>query len=485
MRQGVLLLFDLLKQCELIFSAEPATFREVAANVHIEIESVVGSLPDAHSLQGFIDGIMERDDLRIDIISLVEFSYHSDNKDEWQSNYKEFIDTLNEDDKAEIKINILKKYENHVVSIYSFRKFWEYYGCCDVLQLMRYFSDELKSHQFLRFDVIDTDICLLTHSIGFWSANYTRFVQDISRKNLIKKCETASLFLNRTDIRLIPMDFEILDKSGDTQIAEDIFGKLETLLSLLHLANSSYIADNTIVVQFSPEHSGYDYPINDVFDNRFICEIFKWAFNSENIIEKFGIVRNVINENIKTAEQVKTIDSRMLSSIKSNYMLYQNKTLEHYIEVKKDISKYIVEATRQLQEILHSLADGIKNNFIAVVLFFITTMLTDKIDWKDFILSKKLDDEVKLVFIIFVIASFCYLGVSVFSFFLKYHLYKADYKRLRDNYIGVLDDNDLENAFKKDEAFKASIKRIKIYSGIICFLWVLFLILILIWVIYK
>ena len=475
-------MFDLLKQSELVFGSEPSTFREIASDVHIEIDSVVGDLPDGNTLQIFINNIMERDNLRIDIKSFEDFSYNANNKDDWQSEYKSFIDALKDDDEVKIKVNIDKKYENHTISIYSFRKFWEYYSRCDVLQLMKFFTDEFKTHQFLRFDVLDTNVCFYTHSIGFCSADEAWPVQIILRNDWIQKCETASLFLNRTDIRLTPMDFEILDKSGDTQIAEVIFRKLETLLSLLHLANSSYITDNTIVVQFSPEHSGFDYPIYGFFDNRFICDIFKWAFKGENITEKFGIVRNVINANSKTADQIKTIDSSILNSIKSNYMLYQNKTLEHYVKVKNDISKYIVETTQQLQEILHSVVDGLKNNFIAVILFFITTLLTDKINWNDFISYDSLDDDVKPVIYIFLIASFCYLGVSIFSLFLKYHFYKIDYKRLRDNYSSVLDENDLDNAFTHDDAFKASIIRIRIYSIITCVLWVLFLLIIFFWV---
>ena len=96
-------------------------------------------------------------------------------------------------------------------------------------------------------------------------------------------------------------------------------------------------------------------------------------------------------------------------------MLYQSNTLDQYIELKKSISDYIVESTNRTHEILYSLFDGLKNNFLTTIMFLITVILTESLDWDDFLHTGTINSDLKTVIIIFLIVSSVYLIVSVIS----------------------------------------------------------------------
>jgi hypothetical protein len=244
------------------------------------------------------------------------------------------------------------------------------------------------------------------------------------------------------------------------------------------LANSSYIANEKIVLQFSPTQSGFDYEINTIIDNRHICQLFKWAFDGDNTVERSGIARNVICLNCKNSEQILAINEDILNSVKSNYLLFQKKTTEQYIEMKNQISEFIVNASKQLQEIIHDLIDGLKNNFIAVIMFLITIILTDSIDWDDIIRTGGLNKDLVFVINIFYVASIAYLVVTFVAMIVKWTFLKAGYKQLKDNYKEVLDEKDLEKAFNDDNVIKKAKRKIIISSMIIGVVWIIFLIII-------
>lgn len=466
-------MFNLLERSKQLFNGESFSYYEAASEVHIEMDSLVKYLPSETILSELIENISIRDLLSINVDSVESFKYSTGETD-WKSYYKKFLDQCEGEDPAKIKIHIEKRFgDNNILSIYSFDRFWEHYGN-NLNIVISYLSDCLKKHPYLRFDVFDKPVKLQTASIGFCSQEDIWTTQ-FSRDAALIKCENISQFFNRTNISLTPMDFEILQSSGEIQIAEQVFRKLETLFSVLHLADTSYIMDDKVNIQFSAEYIRINYPLALQTANQDICNIFKWAYNEDNSIDKFVIARNVIGAKCKNTNEVSLIDRSMLNSIKSNYTIFQRKTTQQYIEMKKDISNFIIGSSQQMQEIIRSLADGLKNNFIAVMMFFITTILTDSLDWDVLLTSGKISDDLRSIMIFILIASSVYLIVSVAMTMLKWSFYKGDYNRLKDNYSSLLNQEDINEAFNGDKNIKTIKKRTMIVSIIICTAWVVLL----------
>ena len=175
----------------------------------------------------------------------------------------------------------------------------------------------------------------------------------------------------------------------------------------------------------------------------------------------------------------------MLSAIKSNYTIFQRKTTQQYIDMKKDISDFIVGTSQQMQEVTSSLIDGLKNNFIAVMMFFITTILTDSLDWEMLLKSGEISDDLCNIVILILIASTLYLIVSVFMAIYKWSFYKGNYLRLKGNYSDLLSEEDINKAFDGDNSYKAVRNRTLVISIIICAAWIGVLACICFWLFQK
>jgi hypothetical protein len=454
------------------------TYYEAAAEVNAEFVTTVGALPDESSFASYIENFIERDTLEITMRACIDFIYRAKDKVLWQNAYKRFILDSEEDDEVKISVHIGKKIdENNALSVYCFDEFMKYYNDLSVDELIKFFVSAFSNHPYLRFEVLDKEVGLQTHSIAFCEQGDCWPKTDVARQEYLKKCENASLFLNRIDLPLTPYDFELLgDVSGKPLMVTSLFRKLETLFSYIYLANSSYLISGKIVLQFSPAQSGFDYEINAIAVNRNICQIFKWVFDGDNAVERAGITRNVISLNCKKADQILAIDEDILSSAKSNYLLYQKKTTEQYIEMKNQISTFIIDASKQLQEMIHDLVDGLKNNFIAVILFLITIILTDSVDWDDFLTTGNLNKDLLIVTKIFIAASLAYLIVTFVAMLVKWGFFRAGYDQLKSNYKEVLDEKDMENAFDQHLILKHAKCKIIVAAVIIGAVWIGFLI---------
>ena len=158
-------MFDLLEQSKRLFTGEFFSYFEAADNVHIEISTSVHMLPSTTDMLNIIDNISARDTMSITIKSVVSFRYNTGSED-WESSYTDFIEQCDPEDQADIKIHVKKEFANNTLSIYSFDMFWEYYGTGEGKdKIIPFFSDCLKKHPYLRFDVFDKPVKLVTDSI--------------------------------------------------------------------------------------------------------------------------------------------------------------------------------------------------------------------------------------------------------------------------------------------------------------------------------
>lgn len=470
-------MFDFLNSSKQVLGTLKSYY-EAAAEVNAEFTTIVGALPDEDCFSTYLKSFKDRDNIEITMRACTDFIYRSHDRTVWQDAYKKFISDGEADDAVEISIHIGKRYdENNALSIYCFDEFIKYYSGLSIDELLKFFVSAFSEHSYLRFEVLDKVVGLYTNSIGFCQEDVCWPQFAIVRQDYLKRCESASLFLNRIDLPLTPYDFELLgDVKNKDQTVVLLFNKLETIFSYLYLANSSYVVSGKIVLQFSPAQSGFDYEINDIIDNRYICQLFKWAFEGDNAVERAGITRNVICLNCKSVEQIFAVDENIWSSVKSNYVLYQKKATEQYIEMKNQISIFIIDSSKQLQGMIHDLIDGLKNNFIAVIMFLITIILTDSVDWDDFLITGSLNQDLMFVTKIFITASVAYLIVTFVAMIVKWGFFRNGYNQLKSNYREVFDEKDMENAFERDKVIKEARHKIVIAAIVIGVVWIGFLI---------
>ena len=133
-----------------------------------------------------------------------------------------------------------------------------------------------------------------------------------------------------------------------------------------------------------------------------------------------------------------------------------------------------------MQEIIQALVDALRNNFVAVIMFLVTVIITDSINWEDIVSGSILNQDLLLIIRVFCIASSLYLLVSLSSVFFKWRFFAHGYREIKKNYAELLDGEDLTKAFDNDRAINYIKNKIIIASSLVSAIWIIFLITIII-----
>lgn len=477
-------MFDLIAEASCLFS-EMVSFYEVAAEANAVFSCTISDLPSVTELEKFLNSFCKSDTVELSIKSYLDFAYSSINPESLNADYISFVESSEPDDKVTINIHINKAYDDRgSLAIYSFENFVSYYTNRSFYDLIHELSTALNTRTHLAFHVIDKEVNLSTGTICFYNNISTLTSSTINRAEHLSNLNNASLFLNRNDLPLAPYDFRISNNiSTDTSQLTALLKKLETIFSYIYLAYSAHIVNDQVVLQLSPSAPNLALTYAEAIPCENICNLFQWAFDGDHAIERVGIVRNLLELNCKTISDLYLKDDTLLLSAKSNYILFQKKTIDKYIALKNSISLTIVEATNNMQEILQTLVDAVRNNFVAVIMFLITVIITDSISWEDLTSGTVLNTDLLLVIKIFCVSSFLYLLVTLISIILKWSFFSRGYKEIKANYKDLLDADDLVRAFDNDKAIKHLKKSIVVASFITSVIWVIFLFLLckLIW----
>lgn len=435
-------------------------------------------LPSYDQIYSFISDMPSQDSIRIDMQGIDDCTFDISNRGLWEEEYSGFLSKLEENDNIAIKIHIDKRIcDGYRRSVYDFERFADYLTKCTLKQLLVMFSNLLgQSNHFLRFDVLDMSANIFTKYIAFCNPETIWPICDDERDVDLKKCREACVFLHCFDYPLLPQDFCVV--CGEHEKIIPIFRLLENLLSLIYIANTSHIVDDKVVLQFGTNNS-FCYKLDSLGVNKNICSIFQWVYGGDTAVERAAIARNIILIYCKTSEQIKDIDDNMLASIKSNYLIYQKDNTEQYINMKNQISTFIVDITKQQQEMTTDLMGSLRNNFIAIVTFFISVIFTEAINIED-LSSTYFTVKVLYISYVLIAASLLYWIITIVVKNAKWSLVSNGYSQLKENYKDILDEKDIERAFHNDESFNNAEKRVKTCTCWVSIVWLVFIIVLVI-----
>ena len=254
------------------------------------------------------------------------------------------------------------------------------------------------------------------------------------------------------------------------------FERIETIFNYVYIANNSYLTDDKLVVQFNPAGYAFDFKLDEIQPNPILRKIFEWVFDTDHAVERAAITRNIISTNCKNIEQINSISEEIVGSIKSNFVIYQKSSVEKYIDAKNSIAENIIETSKQIQEMTYELTSGLRNNFLAVIMFLITVILTDSMDWDNLIIGGIPNDIVYMSYL-FAIASAFYLIITIFGTVKKWGYCSKGYYQLKKNYEELLEQTDLNRIFSNDSLIKDAKKQIIKDTLIVSFIWIMFLLI--------
>ena len=140
--------------------------------------------------------------------------------------------------------------------------------------------------------------------------------------------------------------------------------------------------------------------------------------------------------------------------------------------MKNKISEFILDTGKQIQELTGDLADSLKNNFLAIIGFALTVILSDSIDVKAWA-EAEVSPRVIGICILFIVASICYLVITIIYSKSKWNWIETSYCNLKNNYNGVLDDADIQEAFGNDEIKNDAYNQYKRICLVVIVLWII------------
>lgn len=447
-------------------------------NLSIECQIAASDLPSQERLADLCNKCLERDNMVIRFHSVEEFIFRNTGILE-QREYDDFKTQLEQNDSVDVKISIQKNSTEEIISVYNIEKFSEFLCRQEREANLRLFAMLFAGgKQHICFQVVNCDSYVHTSSIAF-APEPDAVTWDNSRNRVsdIKNCNDSSVFFGRAQYPLVPQDFAFIEHMYDNCYGriKVLFDKLRNILSYLYVANTSNLVGNTAVLQFDPTVNGYEYTLEQLGVNKSAWDIYSWIHKDEGGIDRAGIVRNIINLYCKTSDEILNIDENIYNSAVANYVIYQKKHTDQYIELKNKLSEFIVESARQLQELAHDLVEGIRNNFVAVIVFLMTVLLTDSIDFSSFT-QTSVSSNIVAVCVIFTIVSLLYMIVTIIAGNTKWGWLEKSYNDLKSNYNEVLDERDIQTAVNDDAAFKNTKKEYENVRRTISIIWIIFII---------
>ncbi len=448
-------MFNIIDRANNMLKTTPSVYREILYEFIAEYKIGKKDIPNIEELLAFTGDVPE-----VDVASVTLSDGTTSvpvNAAAWTEALEGFVNNLYESDEISVSIRIDKRVHDGVLDVYNLSSFSGFLKGRSYTQLFDIFTQLFKScGNRIVFHLLDTNGSLRTGNIAF-SDNNVEWQVTIPRHEQLKNCEDASVFLDRAKYPLLPQDFAVIgpiEGSGFGDISE-LFEKLRCIWSYLYLANSAYIANEKAILQFDPAGVAEEYEFGDLDNNAFVPQIYDWIFKDGGCIDKASIARKIINVYCRRKIAILTIDEKIFNSIKSDYVIYQKNHAEQYIDMKNKISECIVDSAKQMQELSHDVAEAFRNNFVAVIVFLMTVLLTDSIDFSQF-LGKTVSSNVTAVCFIFTLCSILYLVTTIIMGNQKWKWLEQSYEDLKANYKRTLDDQDIEEAFSHDQLIKTA-----------------------------
>ena len=461
-------------------------------SIHIELQPE--RMPGEEAIRTFLTQIQVWDSAELTLQNLdqedIDGSLLSIYKVPDANKYRRFLAIFKKKQHISVDLNINKGIsENGIRSVYEWEAFAECI-CSDPEDksipgfLQNYLNDIFNEHpEGINFLVLDQEADFATESIAFvHSADNLVHMKD--RGTVLKRYNGASLYMGRTNDRLLPGDFHanaarssLPGPSG--QAVKELFRKYETLYSLIYLADASWFEDKALVVQLKKGGIQYRLPLAEIKDNANIYELTDWVFDGENSVDRAEIARDILAAHCRNTEDILSIEGGIKESARSSYKLFSKKAVDQYIAVKRDLIKSIFESTKQVQDLMGTLADTLGKNFVAVITVVISQVLTQNINMEKWGTEEFLNKDFKIVVAIYFVASLAYLFATLHTVYTKWQSYKERYDMIRDQYEGLLYKDELDKAFDNDRLITKSKSEVFWYSCIISVLWIFMITLIL------
>lgn len=440
-----------------------------------KFDTVKQSFPSFEAIMSILQSFPQRDMIILEICNCFDQTLKVSNcetndKDE----YERFYTQLDNIERIDVRVEIKKRIENMTLSLYNFLSLKKSLLSKDIPQLINSFCKVLNKQPYLVFEMFDNNEQFGTMSILFRPVAPSMTNIEFNRLERLEQCKTSSYFYNINEIALLPDDFHITSSYNGNPF-EDIFGILETIFSMAYIATTSSIDEEMFHIQIMGQKNiTMSYKVSPVSSitvchNKEFYTIYSWVYTDGNPTDKLIIARNIISLHCKYMDLLQ-LDNKTFASISSNYALYQKNNVEKYLELKNQLSEYIMVLSKQIGDIIIELVQRVKNNLIAFFTFIISVLFANLASTAQ--LDNIFTNQVIAIINIILLGSVIYMGISIYEVNMMIKNLDNGYKELKNKYTGLLDNIDIIEIFGNDEFEEQSIKETRRKRNIIVGIWI-------------
>lgn len=394
------------------------------------------------------------------------------------SGYQEFLGKVDRDDEFRVSITVSKKRDSDHIPVFCLDSFLNWFVGSRFSEFLLHYQLLFENRNLIYFDLYDSQEFLVTKYAVF--SNVDTHVSEASsdRQYTVDNVNIMSGFANRLEFSLLPYDFHIIASSFPEPVIK-YFNKAETLMSIAHIASSSYIQKNILTAKiYGARSNEYAYNVDrDDIYSPLIFLVFDWIANSGNCIDKAEIARSVLALHCRYCDLIK-IDDSIFSSIKSNFKLYSKSNVQQYLDLKKKIIDYTVSTSAEISTLASTLFDRLIKNILAIFTFLLSAFVGNILLKNPNYLSLSLEMATAAYFVIF--ASCLYMFVNWLEQKSKWNDISLMYNGIKEQYKDVLDEVDLTKILDNDRVFDDAEKKWRQSRRNGTIIWILLLLLALI-----
>lgn len=394
-------------------------------------------------IKSIISSVNERDNIFIN----EENSNDILKQDSSDEQIQEIVDEINSNlELGPVTILIsVKKNKTDTLSIYNSEKFFSYIDKYNLFDFLKAFNQLIINEGILIFQTLNDDIKLITKTFAFSSEtiSFEYFDRDsyLNKANLIGKINIDYA------LSLTPYDFKLFNYSNYINHLEKTikrFKQLQYILSLRYISNESIFSTSSLefyVFGYKNIQIEYDNNIeNELNPNDNINEIFEWAFMEGNIVDKIGIVRNVLSINYND-DNFKSITDSEYDSIIGNYQLYLKKHVQEYLKLKETVTSKFQTFCDECSDQISQFSSTIRKNFLALFGYLITVLLT-----KGFVnkaTSEIFSQDVTIITSFVLVGSFIVWVISIYYYRYQNKYVDEKISKLKQYYRDIITEKEL------------------------------------------
>ena len=461
---------DVLCEMKRIFNVDTLDVSERSTVLEISFNVTQDTLPNEETFSTVFSLIPTRDVMQITLLIDTGDTVIIRSDSAFPSEaFAMAIEDIDEETVIEIHIEVNKRIENNIFSVYSFESFTSDLLEHDIKEIFDFFAHSLRDKEFLIFEVLEGNYFFTTETLAFVSKGNSIFNSDFQRLNRLKLCNEASNFYNKSVYELIPDDF-FIKINFDGNPLSNLFDTLCAALSLAYLSSSATITeDNGLNIQILGQRKiEFTYAFSTLSANPEFYRIYRWIYTDGNPVDKAILARNIISLHCKYST-LADLDSKTLSSIQSNYQIYLKDSVTQYIELKNKLADFICNVISKTGDHVTMLLDDLKKNLIAIFVFLFTVILANIVSNQP--LGNIFTQEITAILEVVIAGSVIYLVICHIESRYKLHKLESSYYQLKNNYQNLLSDVDLQESFNNDELIKKTVRSVKCGIWIYTILW--------------